>query len=223
MNGSIVVRTDTEGTLREHTAILQVGLSALLVQDVQQHAIFSLRRHDDHVLEVLGTGPDERDAADVYLLDDVGLAGTTGHGLLKGVQIDDDQVYLWNVVLLHLLPVAFVVTTGQDASEHLRMQCLHTATQNTGIGCHLFHLLTGVALLFNELLRAACRQEANALSIELFQQLVQPVLMEDWYERRLHLLRFSHSFFLLYNVINLIQAAKITKKCELKSYSWNIF
>ena len=69
----VVVAAHSESPCGQHTAVLDVGLSTLLVQDIEQYAVFSLARNNHHVLEVLGSGADERDAADVDLLDDVGL------------------------------------------------------------------------------------------------------------------------------------------------------
>ena len=53
------MRTHTEGTGGEHTALLLRGLCTLLVQDIQQHAVLSLARHDHHIVEVLGSGTDQ--------------------------------------------------------------------------------------------------------------------------------------------------------------------
>jgi len=61
--------------------------------------------------------------------DDVGLRGSAGHGLFEGVQVNHHQVDLGNRVLHHLLAVALVVATGQDAAEHFRMQRLHASAQ----------------------------------------------------------------------------------------------
>ena len=73
MDGGVVVAAYAEGAGCQHLAVFDVGLRALLVEAVEQHAALGLAGHDDHVIEVLGSGTDERDAADVYLLDDVGL------------------------------------------------------------------------------------------------------------------------------------------------------
>lgn len=83
MDSSIIVRTYAECTLCEHLAVLNVGFSTLLLQDVEKHTVLSLARNDNHVLEVLGTGTDQRDTADIDLLNDVGIAGAAGYSLLK--------------------------------------------------------------------------------------------------------------------------------------------
>ena len=159
-------------------ALLERGAGTLGTDDAAQLSIFGLGGDDDHILEVLRTGTDERDAADVDLLDDVLGRSTAGHGLLERIEVDHHQVYLGYLVLRHLLAVALVVAARQYTSEHLRMERLHTATQDGGIGGHILHLLAFVALLFYKLLRAACRQEAHALVGELLQQLVESILVE---------------------------------------------
>ena len=67
VDSSIIVRTYAECTLCEHLAVLNVGFSTLLLQDVEKHAVLSLARNDNHVLEVLGTGTDQGDTADINL------------------------------------------------------------------------------------------------------------------------------------------------------------
>lgn len=56
-----------EGACSQHAAVFDVGLCALLVEDVEQHAIFSLAGHDHHVFEVLCSGAYQRYSANVYL------------------------------------------------------------------------------------------------------------------------------------------------------------
>ena len=73
MNSRVVVAAHTEGTLGKHLAVLDVGSGTLLFEDVEQHYVLSLAGHNHHVLEILRSGTYERYAADVYLLDDVGL------------------------------------------------------------------------------------------------------------------------------------------------------
>ena len=56
MNGGVVVAAYAEGACSQHAAVFDVGLCALLVEDVEQHAVFSLAGHDHHVFEVLCSG-----------------------------------------------------------------------------------------------------------------------------------------------------------------------
>ena len=136
---------DAKGSGSQHLAVFDIGLGTLLVENIEQHAILCLRGHDDHVLEVLGSSTDERDAAYVYLLDDVSLRGTTGHGLLEGIEVHDDEIDFGYLVLGHLLAVALIVAACQYASKHLGMQGFHPTAQDRRIGRHLLYLLAFVA------------------------------------------------------------------------------
>ena len=112
VDGGIVVAAHCEGTLAEHTTVFNVGLGALLVEDGEQHRVLGLARNDDHVVEVLGSGADERNATDVDLLDNFLLRSTSCHSLLKRLDIDDDQVDGRYFVRFHLLLVACIVAAG---------------------------------------------------------------------------------------------------------------
>ena len=59
VNGCVVVTAYAECTGCKHLAVLDVSLSAFLVQDIEQYTVFSLRGNDDDVLEVLGSGTDQ--------------------------------------------------------------------------------------------------------------------------------------------------------------------
>ena len=130
MDGGVVMTAHTEGTLSKHLAVSEVGNSTLLVEDVEQHAILGLARNDNHIVEVFGSCADERDATYINLLDNVGLRSAAGNGLLERIEVNDDEVYFRNVILLHLVNVASVVATGEDATENFRVQGLHTTTKN---------------------------------------------------------------------------------------------
>ena len=188
-----------KGTGGQHLAILDVGLGAFLIEYIEQHAILGLAGHDDHVLEVLGSGANKRDAAYVYLLDDVSLRGTAGYGLLKWVEIHDDQVDGRDGILFHLGQVAHVLPTGQDASEYLGVKRLDAAAKDRGIAGHFLDLLALISQRLDKLLRAASRQEFHTCFIEFLQQLIQPVLVKHGDERGLYLLCFCHNSVLLYN------------------------
>ena len=136
------MRAYAKGALRKHLAILDVGLSTLLLQDVEKHAVLSLARHDDHVLEVLGSGTDQGDTAYVDFLDDVGITCTACHGLLEWIQVNDNEVDGRNLLFLHLLLVALVVTASQDSSKYFRVKSFHTATQDGRICGNIFYFLT---------------------------------------------------------------------------------
>ena len=70
MNSGVVMAAHAKGMLCKHLAVLDVCLCAFLVENVKEQWIFCLAGHDDHVFEVLCAGADERDTADVDLLDE---------------------------------------------------------------------------------------------------------------------------------------------------------
>ena len=67
MYGRIVMAAHAERTSGKPAAVFHIGLRPFPVQQIQQRPIFSLARHDHHILEVLGTGANQRNAAYVYL------------------------------------------------------------------------------------------------------------------------------------------------------------
>ena len=102
-----------------------------------------LRSDDNDILEVLGRSADQGDTAYVDLLNDVLLVRTRGYSLLEGIEVHDNEVYLRDFILGDLGSVALIITTSQDAPEYLRMECLHTATEDGGIARQVFYLITG--------------------------------------------------------------------------------
>ena len=120
----------------------------------------------DSVIEVLGSGTDERDAAYVDFFDNVGFGRTAGYGLLKGVEVYDDKVNLGDVILLHLFAVALQVASAKDAAEHFGMKRLDTSAKDGGISREVFHLLAGDAERLNKLLGAAGREQRDAFGVE---------------------------------------------------------
>ena len=92
MDCSIVVRAYTECTLCKHLAVFDSSLSTLLLQDIEQYAVFSLARNDNHVLEVFGTCTNQRDTANIDFLDDISIASTASYSLLKRIQVYDDEI-----------------------------------------------------------------------------------------------------------------------------------
>ena len=103
MDGGVVMTAHTEGTLSKHLAVSEVGNSTLLVEDVEQHAILGLARNDNHIVEVFGSCADERDATYINLLDNVGLRSVAGNGLLKRIEVNDNEVYFGNFIFIYPL------------------------------------------------------------------------------------------------------------------------
>jgi len=102
----------------------------LVFEQLDELAVVFLRRHDQHIVEVLGTSADERDATDVDLLDDFAGVVGVGHSLLEGIEVDDDEVERRDVVFLHLLLVRLKLGATQDAAKHFGMEGLHAAAQD---------------------------------------------------------------------------------------------
>ena len=138
----------------------------MFLQQVEQGLVVSLGGYDDDIAEILCCSADEADTADVNLFDDVCLACSGSHCVLEGIEIDDDKVDGWDVVLLHLLLVTLVLATAQNAAKHLWVQRLDSAAQNAGIRCYLFHLLAGDAETLDESLSASCGKQFNTFGME---------------------------------------------------------
>ena len=136
---------NTEGASSKHATLFDIGLCALLIKDVEKHAVFCLRRNDNNVLEILGTSTDERDATYVDLLDDVSLRSTTCHCLLEWIEVNDNEVDLWYLILSHLVEVALKLTTSEDASEDFWVKGLDTSTKDGWISGNILYSLTLVA------------------------------------------------------------------------------
>ena len=144
-DGGVVVGRYAESLFGEPAAFFERRRRAPLHQDVAQRLVLGLRGDDDHVVVVLGGGADERDAAYVYLLDDVGLGRAAGHRGFEGIEIHDDEVYLRDFIFLYLLAVLLQGAAAEDASEDFGMQRLHAPAQDGGVGGQLFHSLAGIA------------------------------------------------------------------------------
>ncbi len=168
------------------------GLAAVALEHLQQWAVLCPRGHDGHVVEVLGSRAYERNAAYVYLLDDFLLARTAGHCVLKGVEVDDHKVDFRNLVFFHLLLVACVVATTQDAPKHLGVQRFHSATQYRRVACEIFNCLAGIACLLYKLLGAPSREKFHPAGVEYFENVLKPVFVKDRDEGGFYFFCFSH-------------------------------
>ena len=192
MDGSVIVAAYSEGASCEILALCECCLSALLVEDVEEHSVFSLAWHDNHVVEVLCSSTYERDAADIDFFDDVCLRGSACHGVLEWVKVNDDEVDFWYFVLCHLFLVAVVLTSSEYSSEHLWVKCLHTSAEYGRIGGDVFHLLALVSERLDKLLCTSCRKELNTLFVELLEQLIQTIFVENRDQCGFYLFLISH-------------------------------
>ena len=129
-DSTVVMRADAKGVGGKTTAVVDGGLTMLLFQQLDEFAVILLRRHDEHVVEVLRAGANQRNATDVDFLDDGRRIFGLGHGLLEGIEVDNDEVEGRDVVFLHLLLVRGKLGATQDAAKHFRMQGLHATAQD---------------------------------------------------------------------------------------------
>ncbi len=87
---------------------------------------------DGNASVVLGSSPDESDAADIDLLNSLGDRDVDlGHSVLERVQVADDIIDLVDVLLGEVLLVRGEVT-GQYASVHGGVESLYTASEHLG-------------------------------------------------------------------------------------------
>ena len=177
--------TDRKGGRGEGLALGQGGVSVLFRQQTQQFSVVGHGGHDHHVAMVLGRCADQADAADVDLLDHVGLRSARRHRGLEGVQVHDHQIDGGDVVFLQLGHIAIQVTPAQDAPEDLGMQGLHPPSQDAGVGGEVLHWGHGQPESFNEGLCAAGGIKVDAQPVEFTDDGFEPVLVEHGYERAL--------------------------------------
>lgn len=85
---------------------------------------------------ILGRGADQRRAADVNVLDGIlERRGGVGDGLLKRIEIDDDQVNRVDVRRGQGVEVCGQIPAGEDAGVDLGMQGLDPSTQDFRLTC----------------------------------------------------------------------------------------
>ena len=92
--------------------------------------IVSRVAHDSDVLVILGGSTNQRNASDVDFLDNILFGSAACHGGFKGVEVDDNEVYLRNFVLSQLLAVREHVAAAEDAAEHFGVQRLDAASED---------------------------------------------------------------------------------------------
>ena len=103
-----------------------------VVVELGQHEAVPLRvAHDGHVAEVLGRRAEHRRAADVDVLDELGLVDVAPAGEpLERVQVDDDEVDRLDPAALQRGHVAVLVPARQDPAVHRRVERLHAPAEH---------------------------------------------------------------------------------------------
>ena len=162
------------------------------LEALQQFAIEPLAGYNNHILVILGSGADKRDAADVDFLDDVLVGCALGHIFFKRVEVHHHQVDGGDVVLLHLGAVAGLLPAGQDAAEYFGVEGLHAAAQNGGITCKVFHLLDGKALLCQIVIRASGGEQFGAARGECSGYFINSVFVKDRYQSPFYFFDLVH-------------------------------
>src|SRR5690606_35221886 len=130
------------------------------------------------VLFRAGCGPDEADAADVDLFDDLIFGTAGGHGGFEGVQVHDHQVDGRDGVLLQLGHVAGQPAPPQDPAEDLRMEGLHAAPEDARVVGEGFNGGHGHAQAGDEVLGATGGEDVDAQPVQLTNDGLQPILVE---------------------------------------------
>ncbi len=90
---------------------------------------------------VLGGRPDHGGATDVDVLDALGECRAPAGGLLKGIEIDHQQIDGRYAVRLRRDRMFLVVPDGKQTSVHLRVQRLQPAVHHLGKASVLGHVL----------------------------------------------------------------------------------
>ena len=158
-DGAVVARRHSECLFGKPAAVFERGVGTLLFQQREQRGILGFRSHDDYILVILGSGPDERDTAYIYLLDDGALVGTRSYRLFKRIEVDDYQIDRRYFVLSDLLLVGFILPTVEDSAEHFGVKGLYPAAQNRGITGQVLDCTARDSQRFDKRLRAAGRDK----------------------------------------------------------------
>jgi hypothetical protein len=120
-----------------------------------------------HVLPVLGGAAHHGGATDVDVLDGVfQRAAGLGHGGLKRVQVDHQQVDGVDAVVFERRHVLGQVAAGQQAAMHLGVQGFDAAIEHFGETGDLGHFGHGQAFIGQQLGGAAGGQQLDAQGVQ---------------------------------------------------------
>jgi len=83
-----------------------------------------------HVFKILRSRTNQRDAADIDLLDRLfERRSVAGHGRFERIQVDNDDRDRRNTVLARFGEVGWILAVGEDPAENARMQRFHAAVE----------------------------------------------------------------------------------------------
>ncbi len=110
--------------------------------------VLGFRCHYSHVVEVFGSGADERYAAYVYFFYDVGFGSARCHSCFKRIEVDDYQVDGRNFIFAALGNVVLIVAAVENTAEDFRMKSLNATAQNRWVTGKVFYRFTFIAKRF---------------------------------------------------------------------------
>ena len=100
--------------------------------------------HNEHTLEVLGSGAHHRRSADINLLDErIEPGSRVRRRLDEGIQIDDDEVREREAVLLECRQIVRTIASRENAAVKRRVQRLHAAIHHLGKTGDVLHTSDG--------------------------------------------------------------------------------
>ena len=167
---------DGEGTAGQFAAVAQFTHPAFFGQYGLQRSVVVTARYDHYVGEVLGRGADEGDATDVDLFDDEVFFLGVGHRFFEGVEIDDDQVDLGDVVFSELAQV-ILLAAGQDPPVHFGVKRFHPAVENGRVAGKVFDGSDGYATILDEGFRTPGAVYSYALLIQRIHDRAEAILV----------------------------------------------
>ena len=170
---------DTESLTGQIITVLLVSLTILGGEELGELRILSLGRYNDDILIVLGSRPDERDAANVNLLYYRLMVSPTRNSVLKGVEIHDDEVNLINLESVKLLNILSIVAACQNSAKDARVKSLDTSAKDRRVAGDILDRSHGDTEALDEFLRSSGGVYLDAEISKRLNNLVQSVLVED--------------------------------------------
>src|SRR5262249_52338613 len=136
-------------------------------QALEQPIVIAWVAHGHDVREVLRGRAQERLAPDVDIFESVVQARAGGaHDLEEWVQIDGYQIDRLQTVAVELQEMSGVVTQGENAAVHSRMERLDPPTQHLGEARELLYTPHGDARLAQQAFGTARRKQLEAQRLE---------------------------------------------------------
>ena len=173
----IVSRRGSERLGRHGLAEIERGRPAFLVQLTEQRRIVRRIGDDGDESMILRGGANHRRATNIDVFDHFIAFRAFGHGLLEGIEIDDDEIDRADGVIGHCLRMFRIVTHGQQPAMDHRVQRLDPAIHHfgkTGEVRHVLHRKPGIA---QRLGRAAGGDQFHAQPRQALPQFNQAALV----------------------------------------------